>query len=132
MGKRKTNGIPDSLAKAQRRFERWRKGRRSRGRLPEELWTLATELAMEHGVNRTAKTLRLDYYSLKKRVDTKAEEAEAPPEFVEILQGIPQAASPGCTMEIDDGDGAALRIRIQGADLPDLAAIARAFRGGEP
>jgi len=89
------------------------------------------ELAREHGVNRTAKTLRLDYYSLKKRLVNGADGEERAPGFVEILPGMGSAPLAACTMEIEDGDGATLRIRIHGAELPDLAAITRAFRRAE-
>jgi len=56
---------------------------------------------------------------------------EAAPEFVEILPELNSGPSSGCTMEIDDGNGATLRVRIHGGEIPDLAAITRAFRGGE-
>jgi len=131
MSKRKINPLPSSLSQAQRRFDQWRKRNRPRARLPEAFWTLAVELARDHGVNRTAKALRLDYYSLKKRLNAVEDGKEAAAEFVEILPEMNPAPPAGCTMEIDDGTGAALRIRIHGVELPDLAAITRAFRGGE-
>lgn len=132
MSKRKTQALPPSLAKARRRFDRWRKRNRPRARLPEDLWSAAVELGLEYGVNPTAKALRLDYYSLKKRLEAFEGRDDPASPFIEILPGMGSAASADCTMEIEDGNGAALRIRVQGVDLPDLAAIARAFRGGEP
>ena len=56
----------------QRKIERWRQRRRPRARIPEELWREAAELACEYGINRTAKALRLDYNSLKKRLPAAA------------------------------------------------------------
>ncbi len=128
MSKRKSSPTSTSLSEARARFKQWRRKNPPRSRLPKELWSSAAELAREHGVHRTAKTLGLDYYSLKKRVSA---DAERGPEFVELLRGVPAASDSGCTVEIEDGSGATLRIRVQGTGIPDLAAIARAFMGGE-
>ena len=57
------------LEKVRRRFEQWRRTHRARSRLPESLWAAAVKLGREHGINRTTRALRLDYYSLKKRVE---------------------------------------------------------------
>jgi hypothetical protein len=129
MSNRRASPLPASLSKAHRRFEQWRNRNKPRTRLPAELWSSAVELAREHGVNRTAKALRLDYYSLKKRLAGVGEEGDPSPEFIEILPEMSSAPAAGCTMEIDDETGATLRLRVHGAEFPDLAAITRAFRG---
>ena len=59
--------FPAALSRAQRKIEQWRQRHRPRARIPEELWREAAQLACAHGVNRTARALRLDYYALKKR-----------------------------------------------------------------
>jgi hypothetical protein len=122
------SGFPAGFSRAQRKMERWRQRHRLRARLPEELWREAAELACVHGINRTARALRLDYYSLKKRVDPAAGSGEHAPEFVEILPGPMPAPRPQCMIEVEDASGAKMRIRLQGGDLPDLAALARVFR----
>jgi len=80
---------PDSLQKLAHRFQEWRKEHAPRSRLPEFLWVAAVKLARQQGLFRTARTLRLDYASLKKRVQarprTAAETATAPAAFVELL-----------------------------------------------
>jgi len=38
-------------------------------RLPDELWAAAVEMVGICGLNRTVKTLKLDYYALKRRVE---------------------------------------------------------------
>jgi hypothetical protein len=53
-------------------LERWRRTREKRGRIPESLWAAAVKAAGRHGVSRTATVLRLDYYSLKERVEREA------------------------------------------------------------
>ena len=92
---------------------------------------MAIELAREHGVNATAKTLRLDYYRLKKKLDATPDSGKAAPDFIEIFPaGI---SSPGndCTIEVEDGNGARMRIHLKGVEMPDLAALTLAFRGYE-
>ena len=49
-------------------FAEWRKTRRPRSRIPEDLWARAAEMAAEIGIHKTARALRLDYTALKKRV----------------------------------------------------------------
>jgi hypothetical protein len=120
--------FPASLSRAQRKIEHWRERRRPRARIPEELWREAAELACAHGVNRTARALRLDYYSLKKRVAAAAGSGQRGPEFVEILPGGMPAARPECMIEVEDPSGAKMRIRLQGGDLPDVAALLGVFR----
>jgi len=127
MSKRQSAALPASLSKAGRRFDQWRNKNRPRSRYPEELWSAAVELAREHGINKTARALHLDYYSLKKRLDADPA-AERPPDFIEILQtGVPPC--PECTIELENGRGAKMRIQIKNSGLPDLAAITGAFQG---
>ena len=131
------NAIPDdwpaALSRAQRKIEQWRQQHRPRARLPEELWREAAELASACGINRTARALRLGYYSLKKRAAAAARSGERAPEFVEILpdamRGMP-ASRPQCTIEVEEAGGAKMRICLQGGDLPDVLALARVLREG--
>ena len=122
--------FPAALSRAQRKIEQWRQRRRPRARIPEELWREAAELACAHGINRTARALRLDYYALKKRAAATARSGERAPEFVEILPGGLPTPRPECTIELEDAGGVKMRIHLQGGDLPDVAALARGFREG--
>ena len=130
MGETVQSDFLAALWRAQRKIEQWRERHRPRARIPEELWREAAELACAYGINRTAKALRLDYYSLKKRVAAVARSGERAPEFVEILPGGMPATRPECLIEVEDASGAKMRIRVQGGDLPDLAALTRVFREG--
>jgi len=120
--------IAAALVEGRRRFDEFRGRHRPRAPLPKDLWALAVDLAMEHGLNRTAGALGLDYYSLKTRVDAAGDSGDKP-EFIELLSaGFPPG--PECTIEIEDGCGAKMRIRLKGPEVPDLAAITGAFRRG--
>jgi hypothetical protein len=63
-----TNQLPVPLRRAEEQFQRWRKTRQRGTPIPERLWSLAMELAATYGVCKTASTLKLDYYGLKKRL----------------------------------------------------------------
>lgn len=117
-----------ALLRTQRKIERWRQQRRPRARIPEELWREAAELACAYGINQTAKILRLDYYSLKKRLPAAARLGRHEAEFVEILPGGIPSARPQCTIEVEETTGAKMRIHLQGGEMPDVAAILGAFR----
>jgi hypothetical protein len=97
-------------------------------------------LARAYGINRTARALRLDYYSLKKHATAAAgsgsrragmsrpKSRRAAPEFVEILSGGMPALGHECLIEVEDAGGVKMRIRLPGGELPDVAALARVFR----
>ena len=121
----------DLLSDVRRQFERWRKSRRRGTRIPEALWRAAASAGREHGVSKTAQVLGLDYYALKKRVESAPEErsaVEAPSElkFLEIPLGVP-SGRPECVVEFEDGQGARLRVELQGAALSELETVARAL-----
>lgn len=130
MKTRRTRKQPSKLTLARREFARWRKRRKAGERIPKELWRRAVELAEELGINPTARALRLDYYSLKKRVDREAVSASsATPvtsEFVEIPAAA-IAATGECVVEVERPGGARMRLHLKGSFATELAAAVGAF-----
>jgi hypothetical protein len=133
MGTKTTRDLPARLEGVRRRFERWRRSRKVRTRIPESLWASAVKVAGRYGIHRTAKALRVDYYALKKRAEqeaavtaskTPAEVARAP--FLE-LPTAPWVGSGECTLELENAGGAKLRVHLKGFAAPDLAALTRSF-----
>src|SRR5262249_40535235 len=45
-----TTAVPAEIQEAQLQFENWRQERERGGRIPENLWARAVELAKQHGV----------------------------------------------------------------------------------
>ena len=136
MTRQKRTDLPPDLEKTRQRFERWRRTRTTRSRIPEPLWTAATQMGMRHGVNRTARALRLDYYSLKERAEDEASSAskthgDATPTFLELATPV-TASTCECILELEDMSGAKMRIRLKSVEAPDLAALTRSFRETEP
>ena len=128
MGDSAHSDIPAALSRVQRKFEQWRQRHRPRAPIPQELWREAAELARAYGVHRTAKALRLHYYSLQKRVAAATRSGQRVPEFVEILPGGMPGPRAECLIEVEDGSGGKMRIRLPGGDLPDVVALTRVFR----
>lgn len=117
------------LERVQFRFELWRKTRKRGSPIPETLWAAAVELACEQGVHRTARALRLDYYSLKERLPADAGQPCRSPNkaaFVELLP--PQAnGHSSCIIEMENAQGGKIKIHLQGLDSSDLVALSNSF-----
>jgi hypothetical protein len=119
--------IPGGLKEAKQRFDEWRGSHSGRQPIPEALWTLAAELAGQHGVFRTAQILRLDYNKLKRQTQATApvgKPASAPqPSFIELIA---PAAGQRCECVIKvEGPRGRMRIEWKGATAPDLAGLTR-------
>src|SRR5260370_41610941 len=56
-----------NLDEVSTRFENWRQNRRSKQRIPEELWSAAIEAARRGGVNRVSAARRHDRGKFKRR-----------------------------------------------------------------
>ena len=136
MGASKTRALPSRLEGLRRRFERWRRTRKIGSRIPETLWAAAVKLAEAHGIHPTAKALGVDYYSLKKRLEEKPasrSKMAAPAngvKFVE-LSAAARTGIPECILELEDVEGAKMRIEVKGIEAGDLAALSRSLWGIE-
>jgi hypothetical protein len=132
MDTRKTRQLPAGLDRLRKRLERWRQTRKPRSRIPDSIWAAAVTVAKTYGVNRTARTLRLAYYSLKERVEREAvatagaSPVPATAPFIELLAS-PSAGSCQCRLELENADGAKMRVQLRSMTMPDLAAISRSF-----
>ena len=101
--------------------------------VPDALWRAAAEVAGEIGVSRTARILRLDYYTLKRHLESSGEMGPAPEaaQFVE-LTGPSAHGWTECRLELEDPEGARMRMEIKGSVLPDLVSLSRSFWGSRP
>jgi hypothetical protein len=114
------------LAQAAAALADWRSTRPARTRVPARFWSRAVELAATHGVAKVARTLRLDYTALKRRVTAASEpSAPEPAAFVEVSLGLPVPVPvPGCVLALSDGQGRTLRIEWHAATPAEVAAVA--------
>ena len=113
----KSAPIGEEFLELRHRLIEWRKDHSRRMPLPDDMWTAAVELARRHGVYRTARSLPIDYATLRKRLNVALPPTtRARPEFVEVL--MPPAQAAAC-IEV-------LRIPVTGA--VDFHQLFRAWR----
>jgi hypothetical protein len=120
------------LVRAAARFADWRRNRVIGKRIPKALWASAVRLAAKFGISRTATCLKLDYYELKKHLESvappamQASVAKQTPAFVEWpASSLP---TPGeCVIELENAAGSKMRIQLKGSHAPDLVALSRSF-----
>ena len=105
----------------------WRQRRRHREAIPEELWRLIVPLAREHGVSPVPQALGLNYTTLKERTllgRTAAPATNRPRDFLEVpVVGWPAGAA--CSLELEDGRGAKLTLRLAGSEPNAVLTLAR-------
>jgi hypothetical protein len=151
MGIKKTGDLPARLEGLRRRFERWRETHKPRSRIPEAFWGSAVKMAGRYGLHRTAKSLRLDYYVLKKRVEVlkkrveqegsaladwpRSALADRPKKgvaaFVELTPP-PFVGACECTLDLENAEGAKMRVHLKSTTMPDLAALSQSFWNPRP
>ena len=117
------------LEQLRERLEDFRRGHAGRRRLPGELWSEAANVARQCGLYRTAKALRLSYYSLKRHVrgdGVKPGKLARAPKFVE-LRPLSAAAMAECSVELENGRGGKIKIQLNGGAVGELSNLARLF-----
>ena len=137
--------IPPDMRKVYRRLRRWRSAHARRAPFPDALWAAAGELAREHGINRTAKALRLEYGKLKERAEAlgatkkvvrkvppaipRQARSTVPPTFMELLT--PRVGSATSAVVELEGPRGRMKIEFKGVVPAELVALSRALWDGE-
>jgi hypothetical protein len=114
-----------SLEETKARFEEWRRNRKGKTPIPDELWAAAVEVAQREGVSRASTELRVEWNHLKRRMAAAsgASPKPTPPAFVELIAPRPQT-HPQCTIELE-GPRGRLRIQLKNASASYLATLSR-------
>ena len=114
-----------ALEPLRQRLESWRSGHKGRRiRIPEEFWEESARAAAEYGVGAVSVRLRLDYCTLKSRLEklggmSKAEAKQAT--FVELVR--PVKKSSANALEFQKVGGSKLRIEFQGELTQELSKL---------
>jgi hypothetical protein len=112
-----------------RQLQEWRKEHKAPTRLPEEYWARAAHLATQQGIYKTARALRLDYMSLKRRVSESVQVSQGPEAtFLEWLSPMSVGIAE-CCLKVRSAGGAKLRVRMQNVAPEFVASIIRDFAG---
>lgn len=115
------------------RVQHWRGNRPKGGAMPEELWATAAALAQVHGVYAVSREVGLSYESLRRRSGQREgqapEAATADGGFVEVraTQILGSSPTAGPLVEVWEGSGAHLVVRLSVPDRVDVAEVVRAF-----
>jgi len=107
------------------RFDEWRRERKGKAAIPDELWAAAAEVARTEGVSRTSTELRVEWNHLKRRMAaaSRASAKPLPPRFVELV-GPRGESLTECVIGLE-GRHAKLRIQLKDASASYLAALSR-------
>lgn len=119
------------LEKTRQGIARWRETRRYRGAaMPGMLWAAAVALARQHGLYTTARTLHVDYGSLKKRLDAAGAGPVPAPTFIDLFATRPTGLGP-CVIDLQGARGRRLRIEVAGVTVADLVTLTQVAWGRE-
>jgi hypothetical protein len=129
---RHDTSIPESILGLQGQLEQFRSTHPKRTRLPARLWQSAAELARQHGLYVVARSLRLDYTTLKKHVHgssapSRRRKKAAAPTFLELI-GTAHTRVDEYVIEFESDDRPKLRIHCNTGRSPDWAALLDAWR----
>ena len=124
------SAIAPALEQVRQRFESWRQRRKKRTRIPQSLWNAAIALSDEYSICHLSKTLRVNYTTLKNKVEnfSSPEEHPAnilPASFIELPA--PVVHSLETTIEMIKSDGSVMRMHIKGSACSDLMELGKAF-----
>jgi len=120
------NSRHDLLDSAQRRFDRWRAKRKRGSRIPRALWDTAVAAALDHGVSKTAQSLRVEYYALQRRVEDATAAVTNGAAFVEV-DVVPQVNVTEGVVQLEDAKGRRMRVELRGGAIASLSDVATAL-----
>ena len=112
-----------------RQWDAWRQSRKRGERIPESLWQGAAELARAFGAGRVCRALGVGYHALKERALGPGESGRSdakPTAFIELPAPAPMVRSE-CLIELEDGRGAKMTLRLAPGNGNEVLALAQAF-----
>ena len=127
----KKENLKLSLEKAQNQFVDWRKTRKKRGPIPEELWDVAISLSEFYTVYQISKDLRLNYTALKDRVEGQHMMPSEEPNRAAFIE-LPPMASGEISLELENKAGGKMKIHVKGHTDINLVSLTQIFWSQQP
>ena len=115
-------------------FEAWRQTRKQGEHIPESLWEAAAQLAGAFGVGRVSRALGVGYHALKERAQDslhRGRSCNQPAAFIELPRPSPIPRS-DYLVELEDGRGAKMTLRLAPGSGREVLALAQAFWRRQP
>ena len=129
-----TASLSESITELQAQLAEFRSTHPPRTRLPQSLWQSAADLAQCHGLYVVARSLKLDYSTLKKhaggRESVPRVHNKAQPKFVELVGATGQSRDE-YLIEFECARGRKLRIHCKTNMPPDWATLLHAWGRAE-
>jgi hypothetical protein len=127
MRRKKATPFPPEMSKALEKFNHWRKTRKSRKPIPEELWQVAVNLSGTFSVNQIAKTLRLNHSELKRRITGTVTNPSNSNTFIELDLSSSFCQTSECVVEMTDRAGTHMKMYFKGDASIDLLELGKTF-----
>ena len=104
-------------------FEQWRRTRKKRGLIPEQLWEAAVSLTKEYTIHEITKTLRLNYQKFKERAQKQERRKDdlrvTSAQFLELKVSHAHKGVE-CVIEIENLKGRRMKMSLTGETGCDL------------
>jgi hypothetical protein len=121
-----THATDPAIEEVRQRLESWRKIKKHRQPIPEDIWQDAAGLARKYSVNTISKTLRLSYTDLKDRVCGPSKTKQKSSDFIEIGYSQPSII-PETTIEMENKKGSRFKVCLKGGTDSGPMDLARTF-----
>ena len=138
MARKTRPALPAGVKLLRKRIDYWRRTRDRRTPMPPDLWGEAIALARSGRAYAVAHALGVNFEGLRRRMaeaGTGVSGGSAPDAFVELsgaqILGATASAPPGAVVELSDGGGVRLTVRLAGGTELDVARVVAAFRQGQ-
>jgi len=121
----------EAFKKVEREVAEWRRTRKGRARMPEEIWSSVRGLYPEMTVYKISKGLGLNYTAVKTRIEKAEEDLPEPKGFVEIRQvlGGKGPARKIVRVELRSADGGQMSIEYPWEETTLVLKLAEALWG---
>jgi hypothetical protein len=117
-----------------RQFEAWRQMRKDGEHIPETLWEAAAKLAVGFGVGRVSRVLGIGYHALKERLPDGCQPSRSGNQAAAFIE-LPLSTSTApreYVVELEDGRGAKMTLRLAPGSDSQMLALAQAFWRRQP
>lgn len=119
------------MKKVQEQFKNWRKNKSRRGSAtPKHLWEAAVKLHGDYSTYEIARDLRVGYSKLQSLISEASKtKTESTPGFIqmEIPPLLPQSKQDEWSIEMENANGAKMKISGRGSQMPNIAMICQSF-----
>jgi hypothetical protein len=119
-------------------FEKWRRNKKRRERIPAALWDAAVSLSRHNSANQIARLLKLNHTAVRDRIRAHKQGGiwRKTPAFIELEPSVfnaqadmtAQGTAAECVIEMEKPGGVKMKICFKG-NCPDIIGLSKTFLG---